>query len=80
MINYTEHLTVLMQDIVSRVPTLSFIDIRDVLVFARFNGAPLCCLFRERHVFTPGQPIRLMPQLNAVHLFDAQSGERIRAG
>ena len=30
--------------------------------------------------FTPGQPIRLMPQLSAVHLFDAQSGERIRAG
>ena len=37
MINYTEHLTVLMHDIVSRVPTLSFIDIRDVLVFARFG-------------------------------------------
>ena len=26
MINYTERLTLLMQDIVSRVPTLSFID------------------------------------------------------
>jgi len=49
-------------------------------VFARFAGAPLCSLFRERHVLTPGQPIRLMPQLSAVHLFDAQSGERIRAG
>ena len=35
MINYTERLTLLMQDIVSRVPTLSFIDMRDVLVFAR---------------------------------------------
>ena len=35
MINYTERLTLLMQDIVSRVDTLSFIDIRDVLVFAR---------------------------------------------
>src|SRR5882724_596294 len=52
----------------------------DVLVFARFAGAPLCSLFRERHVLTPGQPIRLMPQLSAVHLFDARSGERIRAG
>ena len=52
----------------------------DVLVFVRFDGSPLCCLFRERHGFTPGQPIRLMPQLSAVHLFDAQSGERIRAG
>lgn len=37
MINYTDHLTMLMRDIVSRVPTLSFIDMRDVLVFARFG-------------------------------------------
>jgi multiple sugar transport system ATP-binding protein len=50
----------------------------DVLAFARFADVPLCGLFRERHGFTPGQPIRLMPQLNAVHLFDAKSGERIR--
>jgi len=35
MINYTERLTLLMQDIVLRVPTLSFIDIADVLIFAR---------------------------------------------
>lgn len=37
MINYTDRLTELMRDIVSRVPTLSFIDMRDVLVFARFG-------------------------------------------
>src|SRR3954471_17792053 len=37
MINYTESLTILMQDVVVRVPTLSFIDIGDVLVFARFG-------------------------------------------
>src|SRR6201982_361988 len=35
MINYTERLTLLMQDIVQRVPMLSFIDIADVLVFGR---------------------------------------------
>ena len=35
MINYTERLTLLMQDIVARVPTLSFIDPADLLVFAR---------------------------------------------
>ena len=35
MINYTEHLSVLMEDIVARVPTLSFIDVRRTLVFAR---------------------------------------------
>ena len=35
MINYTERLTLLMQDIVTRVPTLSFINIADMLIFAR---------------------------------------------
>jgi hypothetical protein len=35
MINYTERISLLMEDIVSRVPTLSFIDMRKVLVFAR---------------------------------------------
>ncbi len=37
MINYTERLTLLMQDIVLRVPTLSFINMADVLVFARLG-------------------------------------------
>lgn len=37
MIDYTERLTVLMRDIVARVPVLSFIDMDDVLVFARFG-------------------------------------------
>jgi hypothetical protein len=35
MINYTERLSGLMSDIVARVPTLSFIDMSKVLVFAR---------------------------------------------
>ena len=35
MINYTERLSLLMEDIVARVPTLSFIDMSKVLVFAR---------------------------------------------
>jgi hypothetical protein len=35
MINYTERLSVLMDDIVARVPTLSFIDMTRTLVFAR---------------------------------------------
>jgi hypothetical protein len=35
MINYTDRVTMLMQDIVSRVPALSFIDMSDVFVFAR---------------------------------------------
>src|SRR5438128_5963330 len=35
MLNYTGRLTELMEDVVARVPTLSFIDMADVLVFAR---------------------------------------------
>jgi len=35
MINYTDRLTLLMRDIISRVTTLSFIDPDDVLLFAR---------------------------------------------
>lgn len=37
MINYTERLTLLMQDIVSRVEPFSFIDPASFLVFARFG-------------------------------------------
>ena len=37
MIDYTERLTALMRDIVERVPTLSFIDMAEVLVFARYG-------------------------------------------
>ncbi|HTM02822.1 MAG TPA: hypothetical protein VL173_04905 [Vicinamibacterales bacterium] len=39
MINYTERISRLMQDLVARVPTLSFIDMNKVLVFARAGRA-----------------------------------------
>src|SRR5918994_277126 len=35
MINYTERISLLMEDIVARVPRLAFIDMSRVLVFAR---------------------------------------------
>ena len=35
MINYTERISLLMEDVVARVPTLSFIDMSKVMVFAR---------------------------------------------
>ncbi len=37
MVNYTEHITMLVDDIVKRVPTLGYIDPARVLVFARFG-------------------------------------------
>jgi hypothetical protein len=58
MINYTERLTLLMQDVVSRVPTLSFIDIADVLVFARPGRTKAEGAFATCHCLTlpPSEP------------------------
>jgi hypothetical protein len=52
MINYTERLTILMQDIVSRVPALGFIDMSDVLVFARSGRSTAEGAFATCHCLT----------------------------
>ena len=52
MINYTERLTLLMQDVTSRVPTLSFIDMADVLVFARSGRSNAEGAFATCHCLT----------------------------
>jgi len=58
MINYTESLTLLMQDVVGRVPALSFIDIADVLVFARFGRSNAEGAFATCHSLSlpPSEP------------------------
>ena len=58
MINYTERLSLLMQDIVSRVPTLSFINVADVLVFARSGRSNAEGAFATCHCLTlpPSEP------------------------
>ncbi len=52
MINYTERLTLLMQDIIARVPMLSFIDIADMLVFARSGRSQAEGAFATCHCLT----------------------------
>jgi hypothetical protein len=52
MINYTERIALLMQDIVSRTPRLSFIDLSDVLVFARFGRSEAEGAFATCHCLT----------------------------
>jgi hypothetical protein len=52
MINYTERLTLLMHDIVTRVPTLKFINIADVLVFARAGRSNAEGAFATCHCLT----------------------------
>lgn len=58
MINYTERLTWLMQDVVSRVPALAFIDIADVLVFARMGRSSAEGAFATCHCLSlpPSDP------------------------
>src|SRR5262245_38891127 len=52
MINYTDRLTCLMRDIAARVPTLSFIDSDDVLVFARSGRTEADGPFATCHCLT----------------------------
>jgi hypothetical protein len=59
MINYTERISLLMEDIVARVPTLSFIDMSRVLIFARAGrtdaeGAYATCHCVSLPVSEPG--------------------------
>jgi hypothetical protein len=52
MINYTERLTCLMHDIALRVPQLSFIDMSNVLVFARSGRSDADGPFATCHCLT----------------------------
>ena len=52
MINYTERIALLMQDVVRRTSLLSFIDLREVLVFGRFGRADADGAFATCHCLT----------------------------
>jgi hypothetical protein len=58
MLNYTDRLTQLMEDVVTRVPTLSFINIADVLVFARSGRSTAEGAFATCHCLSlpPSEP------------------------
>ena len=52
----------------------------ETLVMCRHGqAAALAAVFRERHAFAPGSTIRLQPDLQRAHLFDAASGQRLAA-
>ena len=46
-------------------------------VFAKVGGHPIVTVFRERISAQPGETLLLSPNLDAVHLFDAESGKRL---
>ena len=49
----------------------------DTQIFTKIAGTEVTSIFRERHDFRPGAPIRLRPDAARAHLFDAQSGLRL---
>jgi multiple sugar transport system ATP-binding protein len=51
----------------------------DTFVACRHHGTALAAVFRERHDFAPGSTIRLQPDLQRAHLFDAGSGKLLAA-
>ena len=52
MINYTERIALLMDDICRRTPRLSFIDLKEVLVFGRFGRSGAEGAFATCHCLT----------------------------
>jgi multiple sugar transport system ATP-binding protein len=46
-------------------------------VVLRIGERDLTAVFRERHAFVPGQGVHLTPQTDLIHIFDAESGDRI---
>jgi multiple sugar transport system ATP-binding protein len=49
----------------------------ETTVVLRFGESELVALFRERHVFRPGDSLHLRPRKHLVHLFDPKSGQRL---
>jgi multiple sugar transport system ATP-binding protein len=49
----------------------------NIEVFVELAGERVCAVFAERHPFKPGDRIRLATDLAKVHLFDADSEQRL---
>ncbi|OZA19243.1 MAG: sugar ABC transporter ATP-binding protein [Rhodobacterales bacterium 17-64-5] len=49
----------------------------ETLVVMRVSGQEMTCLFRERILPKPGEMIQVQPDIGLVHLFDADSGQRL---
>ncbi|MEX2744044.1 ABC transporter ATP-binding protein [Rhizobium mongolense] len=48
-------------------------------LIVRFGGADVSCVFRERVNARPGETLRVSIDASHVHLFDAESGQRLSA-
>jgi multiple sugar transport system ATP-binding protein len=52
----------------------------EVQVLSKVGDADIVSVFRERHEFAPGSIVRLQPDLEKLHLFDAASGKALSNG
>jgi multiple sugar transport system ATP-binding protein len=48
----------------------------EIQVFAKIGEEQITAVFRERYRFEPGATIRIAPERDQVHLFDAETGKR----
>ena len=46
-------------------------------VFAKVGGEQVVAVFRERHLFNPGDKVKLKPDPSLIHLFDDATGKRL---
>ena len=51
----------------------------DTQVFAKHGDTEITAVFRERHDFRSGESIRLVPDHERTHLFDAESGKSLKS-
>jgi multiple sugar transport system ATP-binding protein len=51
----------------------------DTQVFAKVGEIEVTAVFRERHDFRSGESVRLVPDNERMHLFDAESGKSLKA-
>jgi multiple sugar transport system ATP-binding protein len=51
----------------------------EVQILGRLGSQGFVSLFRERILPEPGEELRFLPDLNKVHLFDAETGQRLAA-
>jgi multiple sugar transport system ATP-binding protein len=52
----------------------------DTQVFAKIGESDVTAVFRERHDFRAGDAIRLIPDHERTHLFDAATGKSLKEG
>jgi multiple sugar transport system ATP-binding protein len=51
----------------------------EILVFTHLAGQEVAVVFKERHLFSPGDKINLIPHAGTIHVFDKETGDRINA-